>query len=127
MKKLFAIISLLALCSCEESNKDSGEKSKVTKYSHVEKVFVHEPGRYSILVRCEKDKELVPVIFSRYINYRLFDDVPFEEPMWAIFTEYTIRSAKTSDLEIHIHSLKDLNGGGWDHGKEGKGTTNTVE
>ena len=33
----------------------------------------------------------------------------------------------TLDVNIHIHSLEDLNGAGWNHGKFGKGNTVPIE
>ena len=54
----------------------------------------------------------------------LFSDVSPTNHMWAqiIYAKNGLKN-----LAIHIHSPKDINGAGWDHGKLGRGQTQVLE
>lgn len=97
-----------------------------TKYQNVERVFFHEPGHYSVLIPIKKDKELLQMDMG-FSTYRIFEDVPQDEQMWASVDEYKILGRFNYSTNIHIHSAKDINGAGWNHGKIGSGNTIGVE
>lgn len=89
----------------------------------IERVFMHEIGKYSVLIR--EDGSLVSMpLYGNYANGRgitvkLIDDVPTNGQM------YVKKMAGT--FEVHIHNINDINGADWDHGKFGKGTTTVVD
>jgi len=82
-----------------------------------------------LLRKRPNSKELVMESY-RCSNYskcvRLFSDVNRDNKMWAL-----VRGRRghwnLSYLEIHLHSVKNIEGTGWDHGKGGKGTTQVIE
>jgi len=93
----------------------------------VVQVMEHQLGRFSVKYM-EKDGS----IGERYAegDITLIPDVPEGRPMWIVE-----RRSKSPNggihyfggTEIHIHSVKDIYGGGWNHGKHGSGQTNVVE
>jgi len=59
---------------------------------------------------------------------KIFYDVPKDEKM---YLEYQKKCSGGNLLmawmEIHIHSIDEINGGGWNRGKFGKGQTNVIQ
>ena len=104
---------------------------KVENYGDVVRVFWHENTRYSIQIKQNGSKDISVVTFENVDVVKLTADVPENEIMYVRavgkrnlfglgFKQYDL-------LEIHIHSEKNIEGGGWNHGKQGSGTTNVVQ
>lgn len=104
--------------------------SETKRLDGVTRVMMHEPWRYTFLM------EDSGRITQRTIGQNpcgnvpvLFQDVPTGHPMWVEYR--TVRSGKTDVCDelitIHIHSVADINGAGWNHGKYGSGQTTVVE
>lgn len=91
----------------------------------VKGVFYHEEGRYTLFVG-KSDNRLVPFTFgdgNGRANVQIFADVPDGYEMWAHVRTTRGNGYDAHDLEIHIHSIRDIAGAGWNHGKFGRGTT----
>jgi len=110
MKK-FLLLFLLFLPGCETPQH--------YKVNNIVRVFMHDPGKYSLMVR--EDGQLKSLPFHGHSNYfYVYEDVPSGEPMWAD-VDKTSNGVKT--ITLHVHDEKDIQGGGWDHGKFGSGQT----
>ncbi|RDJ34948.1 MAG: hypothetical protein DWQ19_08935 [Crenarchaeota archaeon] len=105
-----------------------------TTYENVQRVFMHLPGQYSIMV----NDEIIPLFgqhgtwWSYQTKSKIIKDVPENEPMYAtiIWEQNTFSGNRVMDkVIIHIHSPDDLNGAGWDDGTKfhRQGTTKVLE
>ena len=60
----------------------------------------------------------------------LFTDVSKNQKMWARLVKNKShkndRDGEFYYLEIHVRSVTDIEGGGWDHGKFGSGSTHVI-
>ena len=118
-----------------------------TVVSGITRVFMHEPGRFTFIVQhAEADTltKLGQLRIQVYRNYvTMLEDLKDDEP---IRIEYSCgtrhnnpRQCKpipvgfsnwnlhASQLTIHLHSAQELDGGGWNHGKHGRGQTVVVQ
>ena len=118
MKKLFALVGLLMLSGC-------GEPQEIT-YRHVVRVMMHEPHRYTVFTKDPESPELSMLQFrySSSAKVKLIVDVEEGQEMWIKKRECM---GELEVLEFHIHSPKDIEGGGWSHGKAGRGQTQVIE
>lgn len=100
----------------------------------VSRVLMHEPGRYTILVEVPENKKVNEYYFSRGSTCQknfpeIFHDVPTDQAMWIQYRKWTNGRDQTCTelVAIHVHSGAEINGGGWNHGKFGRGQTTVVE
>ena len=68
---------------------------------------------------------------DKYLYYEkdidIIMDVPIGSNMWYSGTYKECYNTRTYDkLEVHIHSINDINGAGWSAGKSGSGRTERV-
>lgn len=123
MKKLFVGVCclfglLLSGCGKEIHTKE--------RFTNVLAVFYNSNKSYSLLVRGESN-EIISKEFHYDNSFKVLDDVPLDTPMWAeVQQDGNTATHIHSEVEIHIHSAKDLNGGSWDHGKFGKGSIHRI-
>ncbi|RDJ34961.1 MAG: hypothetical protein DWQ19_09000 [Crenarchaeota archaeon] len=94
MKKLILLL-LLVVAGCGHPLREGESRT-------IERVFMHEPGRYSVLVR-EYD-ELKSISFRSH-KVKLLDDVEKGDDMWM--------EMKNGITTIHIHNAKEVEGGAW--------------
>ena len=118
-------ISSLVLGGCGRSRLEE------VQINNVVRVFWHESTRYSVQVREPNSVEIKTIILRSEIcnnqQARILADVPLGNPMWVRFVmDYNWNMDCLRVLEIHIHSEKDIEGGGWDHGKFERGQTSVV-
>jgi hypothetical protein len=100
-------------------------KEEETTYQ-VERVFMHTVNSYSFLIFDKDTKEIKSVGFGEC--KKITADVELEKPMWIKVKKTSFRTGDDEYfVEIHIHSVKDINGGGWNRGKFGSGQTSVVE
>lgn len=93
------------------------ELKSTNNYSPVVKVFLHEPGSYSFVVKEPATGELKfyhwPLATGRT---RLFEDVPEDKDAWAEAKEFrTGTGSYYMTVEIHLTSnaVSEIEGGGW--------------
>lgn len=126
------------------------------RLDHIERIVMHERQHYTFFARGTPDDSfLEPHTIRLYgdCRYRsgrkkhlqpppelIMTDVPEGEPMWAEWLQrnsvVSVSSGEgcgpryfecLSGLAIHVHSPQDIVGGGWNHGKDGAGTTTVIE
>lgn len=117
---LLAIAFGLAATACS-SERTLVEDRTITR---VKGVFYHEQSRYTLFVE-EGGKYLVPITFDR-VRAKIVADVAEDHEMWAHVRTKRGDGYTDSDLVIHVHSIRDINGAGWSHGKFGRGTTTKI-
>lgn len=90
-------------------------------------VWKHEANHYSVTVK--EGNTLMDKAFYGNFSTIIITDVPKDKSMWyeAHFKESSFSGGGYDSLKIHIHSIDDINGGGWNHGKFGSGTTERVQ
>ncbi|KKR84153.1 MAG: hypothetical protein UU48_C0014G0001 [Candidatus Uhrbacteria bacterium GW2011_GWF2_41_16] len=103
------------------------------KKVEVDRVFMNEAHQYTFYVASEEGVFFQPVTYDDgYLNrkpVRIFADVPEGEKSWILLKGETsfIDGNRFKIVEIHVHDLKVLEGGGWNHGKFGQGQTIPIE
>lgn len=104
------------------------QKPKVENKIFFDRLFFHERDFYSVLI-VKEDKTVEHKFFytNQYNKITLICDVEKGDRMW--FEEFKNGNwvERTLDVIIHIHSVDDLNGAGWNHGKFGNGMTVPIE
>ena len=119
MRKLvYLIIVILILISCCPNLDTSPYKVEF------QRVFLNESNRFTFIV------DGIPYEVTLHYPHpvKIFYDVPPDMSMYYKTEKYCSGGSEFYRyLYIHIHSTKDLNGGGWDHGKFGHGQTSVLE
>lgn len=122
------IMALLLLSSLLQGCSD---KRTPFKYDNIKAVYYHEGNLYSFarMNPTSTNSEVEMLRFGGWMTrVRIFTDVAPSNSMWiegdmvkegggGIHYEY----------DIHIHSVDDVNTGGWNHGKFGRGTTTRIQ
>ena len=130
---LFVVVILGCAPPLTDLDPESIPQTELQRIDHVGRVFLHEYGRYTLLVE-ETGGTVIQWRFGNQFECNrepnLIADVPKNEPMWAEY--YVLLGGMwAADCEqlmsIHLHSAQDINGAGWNHGKFGSGQTTVVE
>lgn len=112
-------------------------KEKTIK--NVVRIFMHLPEEYTFMTKEPDSSEYILHHKKVYYNYygrqgvKIFTDVKKEETMWAKIIWIKKRSIDPfliRDIEMHLHSEKNIDGGGWERyeGKQlKKGVTSVIE
>lgn len=110
-------------CAERKDRKDrlsQGCGKSLQRIENVERVLTDMQGCYELLTVDPQSKEVGELQFCGFINQRfttirLLADVLPEQSMWANhrFKEQDANGYCSYELDIHIHSAKDINGGGW--------------
>lgn len=83
------------------------------KYTNVVRIFMHTQSEISFLV--SEDQELKHhTIRGGDVNIKYFTDVPETENSWIL--EQTFNKRRRKDIEVHMHSPKEIEGGKWHRG-----------
>ena len=95
----------------------------------VQRVLMHEIDFYTFLIREPNSTKLKSLSLSYHDDksFVLISDVAPDKDMWLNLKCRVDPTDKCFEIEIHLHSAKDINGAGWNHGKFGKGQTDVVE
>ena len=127
MKKLLAIaLSTFLLAGCGNGKPLDPPKT----YPNIEAVWFHENDNYSFtILENGKFKNIGVNSFYPFGGGRsaVFPDLKPGEPMWARVSQAKCNGDIEINIEIHVHSIKDLQPAGWNHGKFGSGTTSKIE
>jgi len=120
------------------------EKIEPTTVSGITRVFMHEPGHFTFLVKHADGKKVGQLRVETYRDYtNIVEDL---EENQSISVEYSCGShrnefyqcksippnfsnwnVRAMKLTIHLHSVKEMDGAGWNHGKFGSGQTVVVQ
>lgn len=124
MKKVsFFVASIVCLifCGCMSEKVFTDEKVE-----NVTRIFMHERGHYTFFSENPDSPEIIINTVGTFPE-KIFKDVPKDKPMWYRYRMYRRNGEMHYEFEIHIRSVKDIEGAGWDHGKFGKGQTTVIE
>ena len=123
MKQVWLLALVMVACS---SKTDTVEH----RIDNVVRVYMHEPNWYTFDTQ-EPESPVVKSITLRTHFDKLvrLTDVPLEKPMWVKYAtrENGCNGYMVQAVEIHLHSVRDINGAGWNHSKSGHGQTTVVE
>lgn len=135
MRSFLVAILAMSLCASACTSKEEC-LSKSHNIEHVARVFMHEPGVYSIMVENPATHELSMVeefpgsaLSLTKFRATVIADVLKGDGIWARNEAVYDADKRSCDhhITIHIHSITDINAAGWNHGKFGSGTTTVVE
>lgn len=97
-------------------------------YKDIDRVFMHSWDTVSFF-RQKPDGSIDHKFLRSYScgGIKYFVDIPKDEKMWA--KETTIEGSMNNSIsvEVHLHSVDEVYGGEWNHGKQGSGTVSVVE
>ena len=131
---IFAVI-VIFLGISNEANAWGKKKTFDVKIENIERIHYHEGASFTYWQRVEGHK-IIPIRFRHsWWGYEktkiiIYDDLKPDEKMWAIERgsgDPHEEGSVVDYVEIHVHSIKEIQGGGWNHGKFGRGTTTVVE
>jgi len=107
----------------------------IVRVDGVDRVLMHESNHYTFFV--SRPDNTVGILDLRTFSGRVtvVEDMPADQP---VRVEYTCRCkevppnfvrwrAEPTEIYIRLHSVKEINGAGWNHGKFGSGQTTVVE
>lgn len=123
MKTLLSLIACLFLQGCFDTTTGL---NVVTKIENVQQVFMHEPGRYSVLIGDNKQSTVQRLGDYLAATKTVFlYDVPADKNPWVeiLVTEVLDERALRQEITFHLKPAQKLQGAGWDHGKGGHGQT----
>lgn len=112
-----------------------GEPDQVVETVRVKgkmRVMMHSTEHYTVFVELPDGKVAQHSFRESCLsaNPEITHGLSPEQPM---SIEYQVvkraMHSETCDklIAIHLHSVTEINGGGWDHGKQGKGQTNVIQ
>jgi len=132
---VFLIVAVVTAPGCD----NKPEKIESTIVSGITRVLMHERGHFTFLVQHKNHKKLGQLEAKvSASNVKIFEDLRDDETIRVEYfcpsrnckpvpVSFSIWSIKPSLLIIHIHSEKEINGAGWNHGKSGSGSTVVIE
>ena len=139
-------LTIVLFVAWETKREARAEANKYTAsfaINGVQRILMHEPKRYTFLVK-QPNSDTLASLSSGDLwgggrmprQFIFIADVPGDKEMW-LNLKYVVASKqeegerkaikKYDTMEIHVHTAKDVNGAGWDHGKYGQGQTTTIE
>lgn len=123
MKRFLFLILITTLSGC------AMERMTQERVVEIQRVYMNEPGVYSFMYKNDNQIGVFGGGSTPYYHYSIFDDVSEGKPMWVKIIQGVYPSGYVDEVryEAHIHSVKEVEGGGWDHGKSGRGTNVVVQ
>ncbi|MFA5838452.1 MAG: hypothetical protein WC849_00740 [Candidatus Paceibacterota bacterium] len=121
---MFFILVLVFFCGCGSSITKENEKTQI-----VERIFMHEPTEYSFMYFKPNTNELKTATYGIESEYlKIISDVKPENKPWFYYAEFNGHNQPSYRvLIIHIRNVSDIQGGGWNHGKFGRGQTVVIQ
>lgn len=129
-----AVIMMMVFFSSFGSgyHKASNEADRVVIHDVV-RIFMHERGHYTFFCR-EKGQSAIRIYtfmcnVDKESGEKIVEDVPPDRACWVETSnpDPEIGERFRRKLVIHLHSVREVNGAGWDHGKFGYGQTTVLE
>jgi hypothetical protein len=130
-KTIFVFLIMIFLFSIFGCSEEKRPKIKY-KINNVVRVFMHRELEYSFFSQ-EPGNAKVTIRHYCFLNdVKIFADVPKDNPMWVEASGEMIGIHEIIyKINIHLHSVEEVNGGGWriNRGKFGaeEGQTTVVE
>lgn len=99
----------------------------ITRYENITRVFMHGTHKVSFFIPHDNNEIRHIILYNEKHFIKYIQDVPAEDPMWAIKRVKTEGCILDEQIEVHIHSVEDVNGGSYNYGKSGLDSINVVE
>lgn len=121
---MFFILVLVFFCGCDSSITKENERTQI-----VERIFMHEPTKYSFLYFKPSTNELKTATYGiDQEHLKIIPDVKLENKPWFYYAEFKGHNRFGYHiLIIHLRNVSDIQGAGWNHGKFGRGQTIIVQ
>lgn len=135
-------LSLLIFLGCKQPVTQEPSPTSVT---NIAQILMHEQGFFTFLVQREDGGvgRLIIRVVNPYEKNRIIilRDTTENEPIKVEYkcdignpiqcrevpTNFSVWCVNASSLTIHLHSAKEINGAGWNHGKFGQGQVTNLE
>lgn len=131
MKKLIGLLLILMCTGC------SSRTEQVVTLNIDSRILMHERDNYTFFVHFESTQEVGQLnIRSDQNSTKILTDLKEGEPDRIQYKcrcdhhipeKFSVWSTGAESLVIHLHSLTEVNGAGWNHGKFGSGQTTVIE
>ena len=123
---LLAIMTIVLMHYTYRGDGDKVVDSQVT-YTPIVRVFMCTGDRVIFFVKQVNGEIHTETASAEKIVW--VTDVAADAPMWAEWQQYymTKNVGRRTEMTVHIHSVADVGGGGWNSGNRGHGTTTVVE
>lgn len=94
-----------------------------------EAVYLNEPGSVSILMRNEDNSLSVKKFYVSTDALIIKDDIVDSRahPWVSVEQESEMGDLVTTKITVHVHSIKEIQPGHWNHGKFGQGQDQQIE
>ena len=116
---------MMFIVSCSKNKESSPQTEKI---QNIVRIFMHEPLNYTVMIQKDSLNECKMITFEQPITkVHFIADVPDSSLSWVIVKQDNHRMLRYKELWFHIHNPEDIEGGGWNHGKGGKGETIVIE
>jgi hypothetical protein len=111
---------LLSGCNCKVAETEQ-------RIDNIVRIFMHSPKKYTFFQSLPGNK--IDSMMYSVDKVDLIADVPTGEAMWAVYRLSRSVSGSSDNLEIHIHSVSEINGGEWSSGGKNpiRGQTTVIE
>ena len=140
----FAIILVCFLITSLISCATKNDKVEPTHVSGITRIFMHEPGNFTFLIEHNDSKKVGQLRVETYRDHTTIVEDLQENQSVSVeyscglnseelyqcksipsnFSNWNVGAIK---LTIHIHSVKEIDGAGWNHGKFGSGSTTVIQ
>lgn len=120
-----AITVSLTMIGCQDLNRERIRKRD--KIEHVARILMQNPHQFSLIVPNGRPNEYT-VKEIEVTDAIFITDVPQDLDCW--IEEIQLGSAPSTEKTLgnfHLHQIGEVEGGGWDHGKFGRGHTAVIE
>lgn len=124
MRKVLLWAMFMVVTGCTDIPIDNSVRNVV-------RIFMIEPGKkYAVWVQEPGQTEIKERVYSHsndFTNVKVFLDVPKGQKPWIRF--HGVNKATEPNeitIEFHLPSAESIEGGGWNHGKFGRGTTQVI-
>ena len=127
MKFTFSILAtfmMTASCLAKAELLNPSLCKETERYENIVRVFMARIDAYNVLIRTPNGPIVARYLWANSSNILIYDDVPAEKPMYAIAKNCGWSGGY--GLDIHVHSVRDINGSGYQSGKT-SGSNNVLE
>jgi hypothetical protein len=101
--------------------------TKTVEKGECEAVYFHEKNKYSVMT-ITKSGQLKNIKYYYPVETTVTVDVPEGSKAWyKVDVNHNGCKGMSGTFDIHVHSIKDINTAGWNHGKFGSGQTHQID
>ena len=119
MKQLFAIMALFII-GCSDYDANDLTSNDIVWQSKFDRIFYHEGGVYSVVIEDGNHKLLFKYLAP---PVTIFIDTERGNSLIEYRREYRAGIKVVCRTDVFLKSVNIIEGGGWNHGKYGQGST----